>query len=76
LAVHNGVLYAAWKGLAADADEGMYWSTFNGTVWSNQQKMPIGQSSVGPALAEFNGKLYAAWKGFGDDSRLYWSALS
>jgi len=69
--------YMAWKGRGAD--EGIYWSHFDGTTdWTPQQ--PLGVStSTGPALAKdfqaspaFAG-LFMMWTGMSGDQRLYWS---
>jgi hypothetical protein len=71
LAVFNGRLYAAWKGVPGD--ERMFWSSFDGTNWSTQQPGIGGGTSNGPSLAVFNGPLYAAWKGVDNDTRMFWS---
>jgi DNA-binding protein H-NS len=67
-------LYAAWKGVSAD--EGIYWSSFNGSTWAGQQRIPAPvASSIGPALATMGSRLYAVWKGAGGDQGLYWSSF-
>ena len=70
LALFNGNLYAAWKGIPTDTR--MFWSSFDGTKWSPEQEgVGIGASN-GPSL-EFNGMLYAAWKGVPNDARMFFS---
>lgn len=74
LAVFNGVLYMAWKGI--EGDQRLWWSSSNGSGWTPQQQGP-GWSSSGPALAPFGGffpGLYMAWKGMNQDQRLWWSS--
>ena len=67
----NSLLYAVWKGVIGD--DGLWFSSFDGTNWSAQQKIPGVASSVGPSLAVFEGKLYAAWKGAGNDQSLWYA---
>ena len=74
LAVFNGTLYMAWKGM--ELDDRIFWSTFNGTSWAPQKLLAGVGTSSGPALAVFQGKLYMAWKGLGDDQRIWWSAFN
>jgi hypothetical protein len=71
LAVFNGVLYAAWKGVPGD--NRMWWSKFDGTKWSPEQQGIGNGTSNGPALAVFGNNLYAAWKGVPGDNRMWWS---
>jgi len=40
-------LYAAWAGIN---NEGIYWSTFDGTNWAAQQKIPYDQGVAGPSI--------------------------
>jgi hypothetical protein len=54
----------------------MFWSSFDGNVWSPQQGGVGGGTSQGPALAVFRDQLFAAWKGVSGDERMFWSALS
>ena len=71
LAVYNGKMYMAWKGMGDD--EQIWFSFFDGNRWSLQQQVPDVWTSNSPALAEYNGKLYMAWKGMGDDERIWFS---
>lgn len=64
-------LVLAWKG--KDADETLWFSTFDGSTWSPQTRIPNAASSDGPALALFRGEIYAAWKGPGEDARIWFS---
>jgi hypothetical protein len=74
LAVFNGRLYAAWKGV--DGDSRMFYSSFDGNQWSPEQPGVGGGTSNGPCLAVFNGRLYAAWKGVPNDSRMFYSSYT
>jgi hypothetical protein len=76
LAVFDGQLYAAWKGLPRD--NRMFWSTYDGTpTWPPDQHCCFGGgTSNDPSLAVFNGRLYAAWKGIDIDTRMFWSSFS
>jgi hypothetical protein len=38
LAVFNGQLYMAWKG--EYTDQGIWWTSFDGTNWAPQQQVP------------------------------------
>ncbi|HEY6886814.1 MAG TPA: C1 family peptidase [Solirubrobacter sp.] len=73
LASFNSRLYAVWKGV--HGDDSMWWSSYNGSAWAPQQRIPGVGSSVGPTVAVFNGRLYAAWKGMGTDQGIYWSSF-
>jgi hypothetical protein len=73
LAVFNGKLYAAWKGVPGDTR--MFWSSFDGARWSTEQRGVGVGTSDGPSLAVFNGRLYAAWKGVPGDTRMFWSSF-
>jgi hypothetical protein len=54
----------------------MYWSTFNGSNWSDPQDLGDRKTSTSPTLAGFNGKLYIAWKGPAEGrDDMYWSAF-
>ena len=57
-----------------NADQRIWYSSYNGTTWSQQQLIP-GASSVGPSLAysPFQKKIYAAWKGSDTDQRIWYS---
>ena len=82
LAVFNGTLTMAWKGV--ELDDRIFWSTFNGKSWAPQKEVPGVGTSSGTALAVFQDKLYMAWKGlidrsgaaFVDDQRIWWSAYN
>lgn len=65
IAEHNGILYAAWRGVGKDA--GIWYATNSGSGWSGQTKVPGVGTSEGPAMCSFAGKLWLAWKGSGDD---------
>jgi len=58
-----------------DHDEGIWWSSFDGQAWAEQQNVSGVASSVGPALAILNGALFMAWKGESGDESLWWSRL-
>ena len=73
LAVFNGKLVAAWKGV--EGDTRMFWSTFDGTGWSPEQPGVGTGTSNGPSLAAYNGRLFAAWKGVEGDTRMFWSSF-
>ena len=66
---NDSQLFAAW----ANFDQGLFYSVYGGTEWSEPSPIPGTASSVGPSLALFNGELYAAWKGEGADQRLWYS---
>ena len=60
-AAFGNKLYAAWKG--TNADQRLWYASFDGSKWSPQAQIPGAASSSGPALSVFNGKLYAVWTG-------------
>ena len=74
LAEFNGKLYAAWKGM--ERDEGIYYSSFNGTTWAAQQRVQNVGTSAGVALAALGNALYMAWKGEGADQGIYYSTFN
>ena len=57
LALFNGRLYAAWKGVSNDT--GIYWASSDGRSWTGQQRISGVGTSVGPSLAVFGNQLYA-----------------
>lgn len=70
LAVHDGKLYAAWKG--SDGNQRVYYSSFDGHKWEAQKWLAFFESSVGVALAPYRGALYAMGRR-GCDEQLHWS---
>jgi photosystem II stability/assembly factor-like uncharacterized protein len=77
----KGKLYMAWTGFAGWKEEetrNIYWSTYDGTQWSPQQRVLEYEGTeatiASPALAEFNGKLYMAWTGY-FSSNVKWSTF-
>ena len=81
LAEFNGKLYMAWTGFAGWKEEetrNIYWSTYDGTRWSGQQRVLEYEGAeatiASPALAEFKGKLYMAWTGY-FSSNVKWSTF-
>jgi hypothetical protein len=82
LAVYNGKVFAAWKGMhiaqgaaGTTDDQGIWWSSFNGSSWAAQQEIAGVGSSNGPSLAVFNNRLYAAWKGMFYDQGIWSSSF-
>ena len=73
IAAFGNDLVAAWRGFASD--QGLYYSSFDGSSWSAPATIPGVGSSWGPSLCEFNGRLYAAWRGSGTDEQLYYSSF-
>jgi hypothetical protein len=70
--------YMAWKGM--EFDDTIWWSTFDGTNWAPQRRVPSVLTSSGVALAEFNGRLFMAWKGSFEgaapfDERIFWTTF-
>ena len=49
LAVFNGRLFMAWKGM--DNDQGIWFSSFDGNSWAPQQNVANVATSVGPSLS-------------------------
>jgi hypothetical protein len=75
LAVFNGSLYAAWKGVGGDP--GIYWSvSVDGQLWVEQVQIPGVGTSFGPSLVTFQDSLYAAWKGEGASDGIFWSSFN
>jgi hypothetical protein len=74
LAVFNNTLYAVWKG--ESGDQGIYFSTFNGTSWAAQKAIPNVGTSVGAGVAVFNNALYACWKGESGDQAIYYTEFN
>ena len=78
LHAYGGRLYMAWKGM--ERDDTIWWSTFDGTKWAPQQRVPGVSTSSGVSLASFNGRLYMAWKGSATgnvpfDERIWWTTF-
>jgi hypothetical protein len=73
LAVFGNRFYAAWKG--ANADQELFYASFDGTSWNAQATIPGSATSAGPSLAAFGGCLYAAWKGGSTDQRLFYASF-
>ncbi len=73
IAAFGNDLVAAWRGFASD--QGLYYSSFDGSSWSAPATIPGVGSSWGPSLCEFNGRLYAAWKGSGTDKQLWYTSF-
>jgi hypothetical protein len=69
----NPLLYMAWRGV--DADENLYWATFDGSEWTNQQQIGGTATSNGPALAVFRNQLYLVWNGHATDSRIWFTVF-
>ncbi|MBA5639701.1 hypothetical protein H3H37_21820 [Duganella sp. LX20W] len=65
IAVHDGILYCAWRGYGLDA--GIWYATNDGTGWSGQQKVPGVGTAEAPALCSFQGRLWLVWTGYGHD---------
>lgn len=76
-----GGLYMAWRGV--DGDDGIYWSSFEGTGWSPQENIPGIGSLHGPALATGFTRnradgvpvtdLFMAWDGVPGDDAIYFA---
>lgn len=71
-------MFAAWRGVS---DEDIYFSIMEKkTVWSTQQRLSKGLSSVGPAVACYgygDGEvLHAAWRGNGSNTKLYFATMA
>jgi hypothetical protein len=73
MASFNAALYMVWKG--AGNDQGIWWTSFDGSKWQAQSKVPGVGTSVGPAAAPFNNRLFIAWKGAGSDEGIYWTSF-
>jgi hypothetical protein len=63
----------AWKGI--DNDQGIWFSSFDGSNWAPQQNVSGVGTSVGPSLAVFNGRLFMAWKGIEGDQGIWFSSF-
>jgi hypothetical protein len=61
LAAFNGLLYMAWRGVEGDGH--IWWSTYNGTIWSTPQQLQDRLSHDGPTLAVLDDQLYMFWRG-------------
>ncbi len=64
----------AWKGISNN--QGIWFSSFNGTSWVLQQNVQGVGTSVGPSLAVYNGRLYMAWKGISNDQGIWFSSFN
>src|SRR5215831_5114795 len=82
LVVFGNRLFAAWKGFRYPGgydDQGIYWSSFDGTDWADQTQLAGVASAIGPSLGVISrpvvlqDRLFAAWRGAGDDQRIYYS---
>jgi hypothetical protein len=67
-------LYQVWKGSGGDTR--MWFSTFDGTSWADQQSLPDPmRTDARPGAAYIAGKLWVVWKLAGGDS-IYYSTYS
>ena len=73
IAAFGNDLVAAWRGFGTD--DGLYYSSFNGSSWSGPTQIPGAGSTIGPSLAGFGGRLYAAWKGTDAGNALWYSSF-
>ena len=64
-------LVLTWRG--KDGDESLWYSTFDGSNWSEHHPIPGASSAFGPALTSFHDHIYAAWRGGGEDQRIWYS---
>jgi hypothetical protein len=71
LAVFDGRLYMAWKGI--NDSQGIWFNSFDGKNWSPQHRVTGVGTGVGPSLAVFHSRLYMAWRGAGLDNDIYWT---
>jgi len=55
-----------------DNTQQMYYATYDGTKWSNDDKVPGTSSKYGPGLAVFGDKVFMAHRGHGGDELLYY----
>ena len=62
-------LVLVWK--ESGEEETLWYSTFDGSVWAEQQPIPHAASADGPALAFYRGSIHAAWRGPRDDERIW-----
>ena len=67
-------LVLAWK--ESGEEETLWFSTFDGSIWTQQQPIPQAASAYGPALTYFRGVIYAAWRGPGEDERIWCSSYN
>ena len=70
----NGRLYAAWKG--AFDDQAIWYSSFDGSSWAPQQRIPNVATSVGPCLAYFKRRPVRRVEGAGTTTRRSTTATS
>jgi hypothetical protein len=62
LAVFGNQLFAACKGFRlpkGNDDQGIYWSTFDGTGWAPRMNISGHVSTIGPSLAVLGNRLFA-----------------
>jgi hypothetical protein len=64
LAVFSDKLYMMWYGINND---GIFWSSFDGSSWSVQNRYDKPGTRKKLALAVYQNKLYVAWQGSGDN---------
>ncbi len=77
LAVFGNRLFAAFKGARYGGydDQGIFWSSFDGTDWADPTELAGVGSAIGPSLAVFQDRLFATWKGAGGDQGIHWSSF-
>ena len=71
LELYQNKLFMAWKG--KEADQKIYYSSFDQNTWSQQLSLRDRGSSHGPAMAAYQNKLFMVWKGMDDDPKIYFS---
>jgi hypothetical protein len=71
LAVFQGKLYMAWKGIPGD--QGIYFSSY-ALQWAPQASVPNVGTSTRPALAVYRNRLFMAWKGIEGDQGIYFAS--
>jgi hypothetical protein len=67
-------LVLAYKGNGDD--ETLWYTTYDGAVWTPQQPIPHAFSTDGPALVFFRGLIYAVWRGPSNDESMRFSTFN
>ncbi|SDK69024.1 hypothetical protein SAMN05421874_11060, partial [Nonomuraea maritima] len=72
LAVYRGHLYCVHRGTGDDTS--LWWTRWDGSAWSPDQKLPGHQTSQAPALAAYKDRLFCVHRG-ASDHVLWWTAF-
>jgi hypothetical protein len=71
---YNGKLYVFHQG---ESNDGQLWyTTFDGTTWSGDTKVPNVGMSAAPSAVAYNGQIYVFHQGVANDGQLWYTVYN